>query len=206
MNYSEIVSLALSYADRSDTEVTSRVDDFLRVVESRATRLMKVQRMVARTATPTVAGQEYYALPTDFGGIRDIEIRDTLASTDRTTLHYLAPEQMNAYANSTDTRLYYTIIANQIQIMPTSDNQVLEIVYYRRIPELSSTATTNWLSETNPDIYVFGLLVEISAFVKDPEAGVMWDRRFNEAITQVTAEDSVSRWSGPMLTTRYTDG
>ena len=94
MNYAEIVALALSYADRTDAEVANRVDDFLRVVESRINRVLKTMDMSTRTTTITITDKEYYTLPDDFAGMRDIEIREA-ASSYKTTLQYLNPEQLN---------------------------------------------------------------------------------------------------------------
>jgi hypothetical protein len=207
MNYTEITKMALSYADRSDTEVTSRIDDFLRVVEARINRRIKTQRMAARTVTIAIAGQEYYALPEDFAGMRDIEVRKTLNATKRTTLSFLTPEQLNQIVNAeySGNYVYYTIVANQLQIFPHQDG-IIEMIYYKRLPALSSADNTNWLSEYNPDTYVFGLLVEISAFVKDPEAAKLWDKRFQDSLDELVYDDFMSRWSGPSLVVRAENG
>jgi hypothetical protein len=94
---------------------------------------------------------------------------------------------------------YYTIIAGQIQVAPPTDNQVLEVVYYQRLPELNEDGDTNWLTEKNPDAYIFGLCTEISAFAKDPMLFESYKMRFNEALMDITQEDQVTRWSGPAL-------
>jgi len=207
MTYDEITSVALSYSDReSDAELPSKLDSFLRIVESRVDRVLKTQKMTIRTLLNTVQGQEYYGLPADFAGLRDIEIRgqDNIggAARERVTLEYLTPEQMNSATGfSAGTgNIYYTIIANQLQISPTQDNMVLELVYYRKLPNLTANDNTNWLSDDNPDTYVFGLMVEISAFVKNPDATSLWNSRFKESLGEIDLDDSKARWSGSMLT------
>ena len=172
MTYDEITSVALSYSDReSDAELPSKLDSLLRIVESRVDRVLKTQKMTIRTLLNTVQGQEYYGLPADFAGLRDIEIRgqDNIggAARERVTLEYLTPEQMNSATGfSAGTgNIYYTIIANQLQISPTQDNMVLELVYYRKLPNLTANDNTNWLSDDNPDTYVFGLMVEILSLI-----------------------------------------
>jgi hypothetical protein len=203
MNYSDIVVAALAYSDRQDSEVSNNMGHFIRVVETRVNRKLKVQSMTVRSATPTVAGQEYYGLPEDFAGIRDIELREEMLSQARDTLQFLTPEQMNQYSNNTGSKVYYTIIANQLQIMPAQEsNKVLEIIYYRKVPNLNSTDTENWLSTQNPDVYIFGILVEISAFTKDSEAAVLWEARFSVALDEIALDDAITRWSGPPLTVR----
>ena len=202
MNYTEIVDLALSYSDREDIEVANRMDNFLRMVESRVNRVLKTGRMTNRATIPTVEDQEYYGLPADFLGMRDIEIRTSANSRDRVTLQYRSPEQMNDDARYSSTSPSYTIIAQQLQIFPPQADKLLEIVYHQFVPKLTPEAPSNWLSEINPDAYVFGLLVEINSFVKDAETATLWDARFNGTMKEIESEDRKSRWSGTALTTR----
>ena len=116
---------------------------------------------------------------------------------------YLAPEEMNKVnrQNNSDRRghNYYTVIAGQIQIAPPADGEMLEVVYYQRLPELKQDIDTNWLTEKNPDCYIFGLCTEISAFAKDDIAFAAYQQRFNGALMDITMEDQVNRWSGPAL-------
>jgi len=206
MNYTEVVNLALSYSDRSDAEVTDRMDDFLRMVESRVNRLLKTQDMAVRSLLQTIDEQEYYTLPSDYSGLRDIELRPSQNSRSRNTLQYLSPEQLNNRSSMPDkgsSSVYYTIVAGQIQIMPPQpDGKILEIIYYRKLLPLNDAQPNNWLSDSNPDTYVMGLLVEISAFVKDAEAKILWDQRFKESIAEISLDDSDSRWAGTALQTR----
>ena len=207
MNYEDIIATALSYSDReSDAELPSKLDNFLRIVESRIDRVLKVQRMTVRTLITTVENQEYYGLPDDFAGLRDIEIRsqdeDGVASKGRTTLKYLSPEQMNNLANVGTSNIFYAIIANQLQLTPTQDDKVLELVYYRKLPNLTSADNTNWMSEDNPDSYIFGLMVEISAFVKNAESTALWDSRFKTSLAEIDFDDSITRWSGTAMQMR----
>ena len=211
MNYLEVKEIALSYSDReSDAELPAKIDSFLRIVEARVDRALKVQRMTVRTLLTTVAGQEYYGLPSDFAGLRDIEVRsaDTIdgEARDRVTLEYLSPEQMNSATGipASQSNIYYTIIANQLQISPPQDSNVLELVYYRKLPNLTENDNTNWLSEDNPDTYVFGLMVEISAFVKNEQSTALWDARFKESLAEIDLDDSKSRWSGSSLQVKAT--
>ncbi len=94
---------------------------------------------------------------------------------------------------------YYTIIANQIQIAPPSDNEILEITYYQRLPALEGDGDSNWLTRKNPESYIFGLCTEISAFAKDVASYETYKARFAESMIDITMEDQVQRWSGPAL-------
>lgn len=204
MNYSQVVFLALAYADRTDAEVSNRIDNFIQITESRINRLIKTMDMSVRTSTVTIAGQEYYPLPVDYEGMRDIELKSTVTSLDKKTLHYLNPEQLNGMTSAKAGRdVYYTIVAGQIQIAPPSEgSETLELIYYRKVPALSNLAPENWLSVANPDVYVFGVLVEISSFLKDGPAVQLWDGRFKEALAEIQLNDTSRRWAGTSLQTR----
>ena len=202
-----MTTLALSYSDReNDAELIAKMDSFLRVTEARINRVLKVQKMSIRTQVTTVVGQDYYGLPPDFAGLRDIEIMSDASDNNRTTLQYLSPEQMNDVTNLTPSpvnpQVFYTIIANQLHISTLQDNMLLEIVYYAKLVPLSSADQTNWMSVDNPDVYLFGLMVEVLSFVKNAEGKQLWDVRFKEALSEIHQDDSDSRWSGTALQMR----
>jgi len=205
VNYEEIKALAISYSDRNDVEITANIDNFIRVAESRINRALKTQQMETRVSIPTIAEQEYYDLPVGFGGLRDIEIRATEDDRKRYTLAYISPEQMNNRSSHSDDgtyKIYYTIIANQIQIMPPQDGKIMELVYYKLITALDSVNPENWISTTYPDLYLFGILVEITSFVKDDVAAGLWNSRFSSTLNEITLEDDKTSWSGTSLQSR----
>ena len=203
MNYSDVVNLTLGYADRQDSEVTTRMDLFMRVTESRINRVLMTLDMSSRAKTPMDSATEYYPLPTNYSVMRAIKVIDNTNPASRVTLLQVNPEQMANLVNNGETQFpCYTVISGAIQVQPFYDNtHSLEIDYFQTLPPLSSTATTNWLSDSNPDVYVFGLLVEINSFVKDAEATALWDGRFQQAMSEITLNDAKSTWSGTSLTT-----
>ena len=211
MNYSEIISAAKAYVDRYDQELADAIPSFSRVVESKINTALKVGEQSVRAQIHLEKGQEYYALPDDFGGMRDLElIHKGSASIDHKnsthpvgghTLVYLNPEEMNK-ATRSDRRhrhFYYTVIADQLQICPPNGDDLLEMVYYQLVPPLVEDADTNWLTNKHPDAYIFGLCAEMAAFAKDAEMFSVYDSRFKESLANITQDDQVTRWSGPSL-------
>ena len=206
MNYKEIVDAAKAYTDRYDEELASSMTAFTRVVEAKINNALRTGDQSVRAQIWLRTGEEYYGLPCDFGGFRDVEILHEGQQHGR-TLVYLAPEEMNKISRQNNSAFtgnhnYYTVIAGQIQIAPPADNQVLEVVYYQRLPELEKDDDTNWLTEKNCDAYIFGLCTEICAFAKDEISFATYQRRFMDALMDITQEDQVTRWSGPALRTQ----
>jgi len=193
--------MALGYADRSEAEVTSNMDSFLRIVESRVNRPLNTQKMVSRVSIESNSGQEYYGLPVDFDGLRDIEV-SPVGGGKTITPKYLSPEQLNNREGKSFNDIAYAIIDDQLRIHPAQSDKIIQLVYYQNLPELSPVLHTNWLSKLYPDCYVFGLCVEINAFVKDAEAANMWDARFKESLASIQNNDRDTRWSGTALQVR----
>lgn len=198
MNYKEIVDAAKAYTDRYDDELAESMTAFTRVVEAKINNALRTGDQSVRSQMWLQRGEEYYSLPCDWGGARDVELLHPGEQHGR-TLVYLAPEEMNKLPRQRGEHNYYTIIAGQIQVAPPADDQVLEVVYYQRLPELNEDDANNWLTDKNPDAYIFGLCTEICAFAKDTIGYEGYKARFQEALMDITQEDQITRWSGPAL-------
>jgi hypothetical protein len=211
MDKSDIIELSLFYSDRaSDVELPSNLDKFLRIVEARVNRAFRVGKQSMRASIDLAsapADQQYFSMPSDFGGLRDIQHNsetDGDGNTGITTMHYVSPEQMNNYINCNynGRRIFYTLIANQVQVFPIKDTGTMEIVYYQKIAPLINDTDTNWLSDESPDAYVFGMMVEISAFTKNADSSQLWNGRFTDTLTEIDNDDKQDRWSGTALQVR----
>lgn len=206
MNLKEIRDAAQAYCDRYDEELVSAIPAFIKIVEAKINNALRTGEQSVRSQIHLELAQEYYGLPSDWGGARDIEILEEGQQHGR-TLTYLSPEEMNKLSRRQERgrnrHNYYTIIANQIQIAPPCDREVLEIVYYQRLVPLAGDSDRNWLTEKNPDAYIFGLCAEISAFAKDEMAFASYQQRFMDSLIDITQEDQVTRWSGPALRVQY---
>lgn len=204
MNYDELVSAAKSYADRNDAEVNQNIDVFILMAESRINRKLQVRKQTHRIFTQTFDNFEYYALPKDYAGMRAINFtyeKDGVKNTYPVT--YITPNEMDVVDDKKYNHpMFYTIVADQIRIYPVFGGGTLEVLYYRKVPPLTKTNTTNWLSEDSPDIYLSGIIAEIESFVKNAEAAQLWDARMTRAINELTDSDVGQRWAGAQLVTR----
>jgi len=192
MNYQQIVDTAVGYSDKQDAGVNSMLSSFLLVVEQRLGDALKVREMAKRAQLwMSDDSQQYVGLPYDFDGLRDIQLNSV-------SLEYVSPVRMNLLLDNQTSNSgahVYTIIADQLQIYPAT-NETLEIVYYARIPPLTTLEDTNWVSQTKPNLYIFGLLVEIFSYVQDATAGQLWEQRFQQELDAVSNNDDVTRRSG----------
>jgi len=215
MQYSEIISMALNYADRAtDSSITSRMDLFLRMVESRANRFLSSQKMAGSTDVVLVENVNFYSLPTDFQSMIYLSLQNIANETIRYSLEYSATKDINetvtlANVNGLDVDLpyRYTVFGNNVRLnfLPGAQlatDYTLHFEYFQSLIPLTSTTDSNWLSNLYPDCYIFGLMVEINAFVKDPESTQLWDQRFKESLDAIQEQNTRYRWDGPQIVTR----
>lgn len=202
-NYSELKTAVENWLDRDD--LTDRVPEFIELAEVRIYRNLRIRSMEGRSYTNLVSGQEYYTLPTDFIQQRNVQIN----SNPVKVLVYRTPEQIDKEypGTSKGTPEVFTIIGDEIQIkeIPSSTNQ-LEISYYKRLPNLSATNTTNWIMTNAPDLLLYGALIEAEAYLVDDPRIPIWKSAFDESATQVNMMESKGRFSGSHLEIRTGTG
>jgi hypothetical protein len=199
MNYTNIVETALMYADRADDSlVVSRMDIFLRMAEARINRVLQTRNQAKRAYIAMRRDKVNYALPPDFSGMRSIVMmQDQDPRTPHHTLEYVTPQYMaEMYSHGRLETPAYTILENIVQVWPPQHGWLLEMLYYQNVTPLTEQAPRNWIAAKAPDMYIFALLVEISSFVKDAEAAILWSKRFDAVIGELTDQDSQDRWSG----------
>lgn len=201
MNYSEIVAAAKAYADRTDTEVSNNIDTFILLIEAKINRVLKTREQSTTTELVGVANQEYYDLPSDYAGLRHIQINNGGAQDydiPSVTPTLTNPEKMSDYrTNGSEGRCYYVIQNDQLLIHPLIDPpSTISLFHYQKVPGLTSSNTTNWMSDSHPDIYIAGLVAEIEAFAKNYESSKLWYARMMSAIEELDNVDDMERWSG----------
>lgn len=208
MNYQELLDAARAYADRNDVEVDANVDIFIIMAEARINRALKVAQQTHRVYTQSIDTREFYTLPDEYNGMRVIHFNtgevDVIGS-DVIHLNYTSPEHLGEIQASGEThgKYYYTVVNRQIQVHPTlPGGGTIEMVFYRKVPALTSIKNTNWLSEDSPDIYLSGICAEIELFVKNYDAANLWDDRMTRAITEIQDNNVQNRWNGNSLVTR----
>ena len=81
MNYKEIVTAAQAYTDRYDEELLSAMPAFTRVIEGKINNALRTGDQSVRAQIWLQRDQEYYTLPADWGGARDVEILHEVIST-----------------------------------------------------------------------------------------------------------------------------
>lgn len=203
MNITEIKDLALSLADREDSDLPSRLDAFLTLFEARMNRVLTAQDMEATISLPW--GSDVittYAITFDVRGIRSVK---SAAIGGNTVDEYdlCNQEQFTNFRNNKSDRSVYTLTGNSIEIYPNiNSTQVLRVIATLALNSITNTNPTNWLAIKHPDIYVMGLLAEIQHFAKNVTGYDAYWKRINDAVVEITTADERTKWGGNPLQTK----
>jgi len=193
--YSELQTSIANWADRDD--LTAFIPDFIALTEARFNRTLRLRSMEQSQFADTVGGQSNYALPTNYLQMREFRLNQE----PTISLRYVSPEIFEAWNLGSGMPKFYTIIANEIRIGPTpSGVYEMEMLFWRKFPNLSSTTTTNWMLENAPDVYLYGSLLELEPFVQNDARIQVWGAGYSKAIEDIQFADDKDRHSGSALT------
>ena len=190
-SYSTLKTAITNWTHRSD--MADVADDLIDNVEAWLNRELRVSQMETR-ATTTVSS-EYVALPSDFIGIRNIQVN----SNPVKEMVYLTPAQMDIYDLDTSELGYYTVVGDELQVNASSGE--IEITYWARIPPLDDQNETNWLILAHPDVYLYGCLAEAFLYAQDPVQAQTFSSLFRETVNKINQQDKARKY-GKLLQVR----
>ena len=201
--YDELKTAVANWLDRND--LTDRIPEFIALAEARMNRVLRLRMMESKYTASTVASQRNYALPTGYIQMRNFQIN----TSPVTPLQYVSPEIYDRlWGGSTGgTPQFYTIITNEIQLGPIPGSVLtLEMLFYKKITALSGTNTTEQMLTDNPDIYLYGSLLEAEPFIMNDERMGLWAKGFEQAVINLQEQDNKDRHSGSALRVMNTSG
>ena len=124
-------------------------------------------------------------------------------------IQYVSPELLSrVYAgNSTGVPKVYTMRAGYLLFGPVpSSIYNLEIDYFAKVAALSDSATTNDMLTNNPDVYLYGALLEAEPFLMNDERVQLWGIAFKQAMDDLQLQDDKDSHSGTELRVMNTSG
>lgn len=186
--YSDLVTAVGDWLDRDD--LAARAPDFIRLTEARLNRLLDDPDM--EVVSEATASDTYTALPADFGAMVSI-------TTGEGALSAMSAADFAGLDVQAGIPRYYTIVDGSITFAPGNSTASIRMVYRRTIPALTASNTTNWLLDRAPDAYLYGALVQASAFLAEDDRLPLWKGAFDEAIAELKEDGSRRKWgAGPL--------
>lgn len=161
--YSGLKAAVADWLNRTD--MTTQIVDAVTLFEAACNKALRSTHMV--TDATVTASTRRTAVPTDL--IEPLYIQETGDTTS--PLEQVSPEQivqMRRRFLTTGTPRVFAMIGRYVEMAPApAASTIFDVVYYREIPALSDTNTSNWLLEHHPELYLYGTLVQCAIFIKD---------------------------------------
>jgi hypothetical protein len=196
--YSELQSTIADWLNRDD--LTSVIPSFITLAETQFNRQFRSPDMVTR-ATVTI-DEEYEDRPSDW-----LEtIRYQVTTNPITVMEFVTPEEaiiQKTKFSTTGTPLFFSTVGTQFQHIPAPSTTFTgELVYYGKIPALANDNTTNWLLTSNPDLYLYGSLVQASPYLKEDERISVWVSIYDRLAEDFRVSNERARTGSSRLATR----
>lgn len=175
--YAELQTSVATWLQRDD--LSAVIPQFIEFATARFTQSLRVPQM-EQIATTTI-NAEWTELPVDFVAIRYIEL------DDGRRLRHTSPEEfsLEVERKTNPSPPIYMIGDMSFRVYPTPDSASVEILYYKKIPQLVNANDTNWLLTAFPNAYLAAALAEGFDFVRDAESAAKWDARTREQIERI---------------------
>lgn len=184
-NYTDLTAAIADWGNRTD--LTSQIPDFIRLTEARMVSDFVdngLQFKLAETETITTATNPI-TLDSGYRGT----IQAYIETDPKRVLDYMPPDDFyRRYVSSETGRpRSYTIRQQNMYIGPEADATYNIEHWFIKMPDIA-TDTTNEILTNYPNIYLFGALTELHAYLRDGERDY-WLGRYIELIEKLADEE-----------------
>lgn len=195
--YAQLKSSVLNDLNRSsDSDADTRFDDWLAKFEAHARRELSGVNLGELLVANSTISSEYTSLPDDVISIRSasITVNGNVVPLEATTYDRISGD----YEGVTGIPVAYCIVGSSIRLGPPPNGTYTVKLVYSTLPDLTSTATTNWLLSAAPDVYENGALAMAHDYYKSFDEA---DRRLakaNAGIAALVKQSKINLPAGPM--------
>jgi len=195
-NYTTLLEAIADWVD--SPEVEQIADQMVQFVEADLNSRLRCREMIIRARATSSA--EYVQLPSDWAEGINLQIIGGSSPMRYVTLD--ESDIVKKAQNYTATQ-FYSLMNGAIELVPAPANDVeIEMVYYGKIPALTSVNTTNWLLTKAPDIYLYGALTHAAPFLKNDARIQTFGQIYLARVESLQEEAQKSMHSGSPLIAR----
>jgi hypothetical protein len=162
--------------------------DIILLAENRLNTDLRVSQQQG-TSTATIS-DEYSAVPSDFFEAISFVVDDkAITAVPQTAIDAQASSTTNT--GSPD---FYAIVGSQFRFYPVPDTDYDAVLtYWKKIPALTDSNTTNWLLTAWPAAYLAACNVEAALWTNDDAQAQRWEARYQAAIAPIVRQDARNR-------------
>jgi len=199
-NYAGLKDTVLAYIIRDgEADAMAKCVDWITLAED--TLRLKFNRIRSRygeTKDDAFAiSASYTNLPTGFIRMRKVMLNYSSPSE----LDYISPQVADREYSLTSVNgkpRYYTVVGNQLRVMPTPESAYTATILYYSLPSLSESAPTNWLLTRHPKIYLTAVLAEAHCYYKDYEGEQAKAAQLDSMLEEMRVTDDSAEQGGNM--------
>ena len=188
MTYATLTQDLKDWMENDGTEFSNETDNFIGLTEQRIVRDIDPLIFTKSAFSSFNVNDRFVTKPTDALVIRHLLYLDS--DNKRYFLEKRTDEYIYDYwptASTTGTPKYWANYSDTaILVAPTPSAALnIEMTYARRLTELSSSNTTNWLTENAQDLILYGALMEACTFSKNREDLAIYTQRYQSAVETI---------------------
>jgi hypothetical protein len=190
LTYDGLVAATADYLNRAD--IDAQIPTFVSLATAQFNRELRLRDMMIRANATSAA--ENVELPTDFLEHYSLTV---LGGTSGWPLRYMSEKESNDIKAANHAAggqpAGYTVIGNMIELVPPPGGDVdLRMVYYARIPELSTTNPSNWLLVKSPDVYLYSTLLNAEPYLLNDARLPLWAQLRTAIVEAMKLESEAS--------------
>ena len=191
--YAELKTAVSNWLNRDD--LTSVIPDFITLAEVDINRKLRHYKMIERV--DATLDSRYVQVPADW--LETVRFNITASHTRR--LDLIGTEDMlekrEQNRDTTGIPQYYSQIGEAIEVFPTPDAEYpMQLAYYSEIPSLSDSNTYTWLLQSDPDIYLYGALMQSAPYLLDDARTQTWASLYQNALASLQKASDDTRFGG----------
>lgn len=191
--YDELKTSIANWLNRDD--LTAVIPDFIALAEADFNRKLRHYKMIERV--DATLDSRYVQVPNDW-----VEtVRFNLVATSTVRLDFIGPEDMlekrELNSDTAGVPRYYTQMGDSIEVFPTPAAEYpMQLAYYSKIPELSASNAYNWLLQSDPDVYLYGALMQSAPYLQDDARTQTWASLYQNALASLQKASDDTRFGG----------
>jgi hypothetical protein len=199
LTYTNLVTNLQNYLQRTDADFLAEIPLFIMLGQRRVARDLKILGMrvvVNGTLTP---GVERFQKPTRWFNTSTFNIGTGTGFNTIVNLPLRSYEYCNIYwPNPTlmaQPKYFSDYDFNNWYLAPTPDVAYpFEIAYFQVPVLIDETVSTNFMTESCPDILLYACLVESAPYLKDDDRIPSWFQYYTAAKDALNKEDLMRLW------------
>lgn len=188
-NYTTLIAEVKLWLNQVPTDDT--VKGWIQLAEADFRRTLATLDNEERSKA-TVPSGGFIALPDGFNGLRQAYI---VGSPDK-PLTFISPSELTSLGTVSGDPFYISIMDGQFKFAPDAEGSEIEVIYFRKLIDLSDSNATNFLVTDYPDVYLAGTLAVAQKFLRDDQDAAQHKAIVDSWILDMQAQDARRKYSG----------